>query len=359
MRRSPVDYELYNIRCESIDKCVGDFMRGDFLVVGQFTLGGREDFVYGDHYEHREPFLRVQLEGIAKTLAAYNDWVPYLEPWLGVGVYAEAFGCPFHTSPGGAPWTEKIIHCADDMKRLEKPDINRAEMLQKVLELTLYFNEQTQGEIAISATDTQSALGTLACMSDMTWMLSYAWDYPEEFHRVLGLITDLIIEFTLLQRTYCDKPAMPGHTMWSPPSFTGISVSDDMLNVVGAGFYEEFGMPYDQKLADALGGIGVHSCGPWPHNFKSAQKLNNFIMADLAVSKHFDPIPNDIGKVVAGFQGTGAAVQIRCDPDPDLLAPLLASDVRAILSLFWDEDPAQRDKSYREIKNKWESYRGG
>ena len=28
-------------------------------------------------------------------MEAPNDWIPYLEPWRGVGVYAEAFGRPF------------------------------------------------------------------------------------------------------------------------------------------------------------------------------------------------------------------------------------------------------------------------
>jgi len=196
-------------------------------------------------------------------------------------------------------------------------------------------------------------------MSDITWMLTNAWDYPEEFHRVLQMITDLIIEFTLLQRTYCDKPAMPGHTMWSPASFTGISISDDMIEVVGPSFYEEFGMPYDQQIANALGGIGVHSCGPWFHNFKTIQKLDNLVMADLALGHGFDPIPNDVKKVIEGFSGTNAVVHARCNLEDAVLDPLLSSDVRCVISLFWDEDPNVRRESYQRVKDKWAMYHEG
>ena len=67
-------------------------------------------------------------------------------------------------------------------------------------------------------------------------------------------------------------------------------------------------------------------------------------MADLAISKNFDPTPNDINKIIDSFDGKAAVVQIRCDPDVEMLDPLLSSDVRAILSLFWDEDLKIRRK---------------
>ena len=76
------------------------------------------------------------------------------------------------------------------------PDIANSRMLQMVLETTEYFNEQTKGQIAIAATDTQSPLNTMSLICDVDWLLLAATDYPEEFHRVMGMITDLIIEFT-------------------------------------------------------------------------------------------------------------------------------------------------------------------
>ena len=48
--------------------------------------------------------LDLELENITKMLAVDTDWVPYLEPWHGVGVYAEAFGCPFEWREGEPPY---------------------------------------------------------------------------------------------------------------------------------------------------------------------------------------------------------------------------------------------------------------
>lgn len=356
MRPENFDYYKYHRRCEEVNQKAKLFKNGDFLPVAQWSLG---DGVYANRCRDRKEILPLMLEGMTKTLEVENDWYPYLEPWHGIGVFAQAFGCPFEWNETDAPWTNVIVSDIDGLRRLEKPEIGKSEMLQYVLETTEYFNKQTRGEIAIAATDTQGPLSTMSLICDVTWMLTEAWDYPEDFHRVLGYITDLIIEFTLEQRKLCSKPAMPGHTMWSPGSFSGISISDDMLALVGKDFYQEFGLPYDQKIANALGGIGVHSCGKWAHNFGIVQNLENITMVDLAISYKWDPDPNIPEKIVQGFSGSKVPVQVRCDPeDTKLIDTLLASDVKTILSYWWDEDPAKRKHWYDNTKKRWEAFRG-
>ena len=356
MRPDQFNYDKYHQRCEKVNDKARKFINGDFLPVVQWTLG--KD-VYGKMCRDREVILPLMLDGIAKTLEAENDWYPYLEPWHGIGVFAEAFGCPFEWSETDAPWTHTIVSNIDQLRRLGKPDIKKSGMLLYVMETTEYFNEQTRGEIAIAATDTQGPLSTMSLICDVTWMLTEAWDYPEDFHRVLGYVTDLIIEFTLEQRKCCNKIAGPGHTMWSPESFSGISLSDDMLALVGTDFYKEFGLPYDQRIANALGGVGVHSCGKWAHNFGIVQNLQNITMVDMAISSIWDPDPNIPEKIVTGFQNSKVPVQVRCDPDDTTrIDTLLDSDVKTILSFYWDDIPDKRQRCYNEVKKRWESIKG-
>jgi hypothetical protein len=355
MKPENFDYDRYHRKCEEVNRKAKQFTEGDFLPVVQWTLG---EGVYGSQCRDRKVILPSMLDGITKTLEVENDWYPYLEPWHGIGVFAQAFGCPFEWNEMDAPWTRPIISDIDQLRRLEKPDIEKSEMLQYVLATTEYFNDQTRGEIAIAATDTQGPLSNLSLICDVTWMLTNAWDYPDEFHRVLGLVTDLIIEFTLEQRKRCTKIAAPGHTMWSPDIFKGISLSDDMLALVGTDFYQEFGLPYDRKIAEALDGVGVHSCGKWAHNFKIVQKLEKMVMIDLAISKVWDPDPNLPEKIVQAFSAKSIPVQVRCDPnDVKPIDTLLASDVKTILSFWWDEDPFKRQQSYHNVKMRWEAWR--
>lgn len=352
MKPSQFDYDAYHKRCEQVNKKGKQFKEGEFLPVAQWTLG---DGVYGNRCRDRREILPLMLDGITRTLEEDNDWFPYLEPWHGIGAFAQAFGCPFEWNDIDAPWTIPIISDIESLNQLEKPEIQKSDMLKMVLETTEYFDEQTKGQIYIAPTDTQGALSQMSLICDVTWMLTEAWDYPEEFHRALDIVTDLIIEFTLEQRKRCSKPAAPGHTMWSPANFTGISLSNDMLALVGSEFYKEFGLPYDQKIADALGGAGMHSCGDWSHNFNVIHDHTNVTMVDLAMSYIWDPEPNTPEKIIQGFGGTGIPIQIRCDyNDIALVDQILASDVKAILSYWWEEDSAKRKLAYEDTKQRWE-----
>jgi hypothetical protein len=355
MKPSRFDYDRYLAKWDEVDAQAAGFATGDLLPVMQWSLGYG---AFAFNSRDKEAMLEAQLDGISRTLEAHNDQPPHLEPWHGVGVFAEAFGCPYIWIDDDAPWTRPIVSDLDGLRRLQKPDITKAALLQRVLETTEYFNTQTHGQVAIAATDTQSPLSTLSLVCDVTWMLTEAWDHPQDFHRVLNDITDTIIEFTRMQRACCSKPVQPGHTMWSPSMGSGISVSDDLLALVGSSFYREFGLPYDEKIGLALGGIGVHSCGCWDHNFEAVKTMKSLCMVDLAVSYDYDPAPLDPRKVVRAFEKTGIAVQARCKPeDTEIIDTLLKADLRLILGLWWNDDPKVRDGYYHAIKRRWEQYR--
>jgi hypothetical protein len=177
---------------------------------------------------------------------------------------------------------------------------------------------------------------------------------------VLGMITDLIIEFTKKQRSLCTKPATPGHTMWSTSQIGGISLSADMMALVGRDFYEEFGKPYDDRIGRELGGVGMHCCGKWHHNYEMVKGFENLSMIDLAISLPWDPDPSIPEKIAEAFGATGIPVQARCDTaDITAIDMLIRSDSRMIFSLFWDENPSGRNRNYDMVKACWEEYKSG
>ncbi|MCL1854730.1 MAG: uroporphyrinogen decarboxylase family protein [Clostridia bacterium] len=355
MKAHQFDYDVYERFCEENNRKAQAFARGDFLPVSQWTLGKN---AYAANSRDKEAMLAEQLDAITQVMETPNDWIPYLEPWHGVGVFAEAFGCPFTWTEDNAPWTRTIISDLESLQRLSKPRLKDAKLLQYVLRTTEYFNEQTKGRLSIAATDTQSPVDTLTLICDPTWFMTEAYDHPDEFHRVLSDITDLIIEFTLKQRDLCTKPIGPGHTMWSPDVLGGgISISEDVLVMMDPDFYDEFAKPYNERIAKALGGGAIHSCGPWAHNFDRVKQTRGLTMVDLAISKVFDPGPNLPETVVMGFENTDIPVQVRADyRDEAKLNTLLRSDVRTILTLWWDDAPAVRTYRYQETKARWEAY---
>lgn len=148
--------------------------------------------------------------------------------------------------------------------------------------------------------------------------------------------------------------------MWSPSLMHGISLSADMLALVGRDFYEEFGRPYDERIARELGGVGMHSCGRWHHNFEMVKSYENLSMIDLAISTAWDPGPAIPEKVAEAFGGTGIPVQARCDiADLAAIDMLIRADCRMIFSVFWDDSPAVRNRNYDLIKERFAAWKSG
>ncbi len=233
--------------------------------------------------------LSLQLGGVTKSLQAGSDWIPYIEPWHGVGVFAEAFGCPFEWRDDDAPWSHPIVSNIDQLRALKKPKPENATMLQYVLETLRYFEKETGGMLYISTTDTQSPLDNATLILDTNFFFYAASDYPDDLHRLLSDITDLIIEFTIAQRRIISRPATPGHNFFCHPKLPGLGLSEDCMAMIGPGFFDEFARPYNERIAEALGGVAIHSCGVWKQNYEAIKRLKGLVEVDLAIHKQMDP----------------------------------------------------------------------
>ena len=303
--------------------------------------------------------LDLQLEAIEKTMAIDTDFVSYLEPWHGVGVYAEAFGSPFEWRNNDSPWCHPIVHTIDDLKRLKKPELAHANMLNYVLDTVEYFDRSTHGELPISVTDTQSPLDNATLVCDTAFFFTATYEWPDEIKQLLQWITDLTIESSRRQRQIARKHAKPGHIMWSPGDGRGMSISEDNLVMIGQDHYQEFAKPFNEQLAQAMGGLAVHSCGSWKQHFAALSLTPGVVMCDLCVSIERDPAPNKLEDVLAGFAGRETLVQIRMhadDRDPDetfaWIDQLLGPGFPMIVQIPFHEDPKIVNRNYAALRKK-------
>jgi hypothetical protein len=304
---------------------------------------------------YKERQLESELGFLYDSFRCQSDFMySFLEPWVGVGIYAAAFGCPFVWNDHDAPQTRTIVAHADDLKHLDlKPEIHECEPMIEVLERIEYFKQMTGGQLDIAITDTQSPNDTASLIVDACELFVTAMTDCELIHPLLQAITDTIIEFTKLQNDVIGEcAAYPGHGMLSSRNIRGIAISDDNAAVLSPAVYRSIGLPYNAQISKQFGGLYLHSCGDFHQNYMPLKEMDDLVVIDCAIGKGADPNPNRIQKIIDAFHGSKIILKARIGSgDIHVLNELLESDIRMIIQFTSTDGIEEGNRTYNAIKN--------
>jgi hypothetical protein len=292
--------------------------------------------VYGNNMRHMESWLSMP----------WSDELPHMQAWFGTGVYANAFGCEYLWRDGEAPDSHVRYHGIEEVRGLAMPDWRTSPVMGMVLECIDVLKERTRGRFPIALTDTQSPFDTATLVLDTSEFFTACYTEEETAHALMTTIADLVVAFSREQarRIGDELVSRPGHVMPSLPGFRGITLSDDNLAVSSPLINERFSLPCNQRIADALGGVAVHSCGVWDHTMKLLPG-RGVMAVDCSVSPRWDPTPMTPEMVRAALKGTGIVVKARCGGTREeiehAISALAGPDMRLILDIMRiDEDDA-------------------
>jgi uroporphyrinogen-III decarboxylase len=214
-----------------------------------------------------------------------SDFVPHLDPFEGVTILAEAFGCKTYVQNNGDPVVaEPIIKKAEDVYTIQKPSKGNP-TFRRILETLKLWDQISGGIIPIGTTDPQSPLDVLELLWDTNDFYISLYEKKKEVHYLLNIITDTFIDFYSRQLDIVSNPAFPVHLFPVVSSNDGISVSDDQMINMSPELYAEFGVPSLNKVSKAFGGMYLHSCGNFMPFFKEIKSIQGL----RAVNGHLSP----------------------------------------------------------------------
>ncbi len=301
--------------------------------------------------------------------AGWSDELPHLEPWIGTGVYANAFGCGYLWRQGEAPDVRARFASIEQVRGIERPDWRRSPVMAMVLEAIDALKERTKARFPISSTDPQSPYDTATLVLDTSEFFTACYTEPETVQSFVDIITDLLIEFTRVQwdRIGDGLVARPGHSIPSDTRLSGITLSDDNLAVASPLINERVSLPADRRLSEEFGGLFLHSCGTWHHTMRAAATVGGATGICCALQRATDPTPNDAAQVGDALSGTGVMVHARFGPDLEsLLAdlPKLARPgVRIMVDILRPEPDeaawnARAEEAYKRVEGRLQSIYG-
>jgi len=273
-------------------------------------------------------FLAAQIEEIEGQSRLPGDLVPALCPTLGVIAIPSAFGAEVVWWENDFPAVRPLIgDNAEAVRRLKRPAITKGE-LGRILEYTRVFLDRTEGRIPIRLGDIQGPLDNAALIFGHTPFLEAVLTAPREVHRLLDMITDLMIEFASAQREIVRAAGaefVPSSFQPWLPDGRGLSIANDVAVMLSPDLHDEFGVPYLNRLSDAFGGVYVHSCGDWTHLFPSLGKVRGLRGFEFGASE----APYD--KVLARFGGK-TVLACRVGLNRDIRFAGMADFVRRVLA---------------------------
>jgi hypothetical protein len=221
-------------------------------------------------------FLAAQLEEIEGQAKLRGDLVPALCPTLGVIAIPSAFGAEVVWWENDFPAVRPVIgDRPEKVYELRRPAVTDGE-LGRILEYTRFFIKRTEGRYPVRLADIQGPLDNTALIFGHTPFLQALITHPREVHHLMGMVTDLMIDFARTQRGLVrglGAEFVPsGFQPWLPDG-TALSVANDVGVMLSPDLHDEFSVPYLSRISEAFGGVYVHSCGDWTHLAPSLERV--------------------------------------------------------------------------------------
>lgn len=247
--------------------------------------------------------LYFQLYQLEKRALFNDDYIPSLYVGYRQNMIPSGFGADEIIKANGTQyWSVPIIKNPEDVYVLEEFSLNRKDStIWLMLENMKYFRKMTENTLPIHIVDSQDSMANASTLMDVNDYLLALSTHSKEIHYLHEICNDAIIKFINAQIEITEGDYIPMNTFWFGwiPKGEGISVSIDILPMIGSNIVEEFVLPYLNRISNYYSGTMIHSCGKWDHNMEVIKKIEklkgiNFGVTETDIDKVFNIYKNSV-----------------------------------------------------------------
>jgi hypothetical protein len=159
-----------------------------------------------------------------------------------------------------------IIADLEQVYALRKPGLD-AGLVPENLRRLRYHAENLPPDVHITGIDSGGPLNTCKDLLDTNLLYTGFYDNPQAMHHLLDLVTDVQLElYHAIVDAVGGIERMTGidfDPIWAPEKYKSF-VSDDVCATIGPAIFQEFSIPYNNRLYAPWGSGLLHNCGPNP-----------------------------------------------------------------------------------------------
>jgi len=214
-----------------------------------------------------EEILAKAVENLRDQARLPGVNIPSYFPDFGTISTAKYWGGHWHfDSTGGHIFIDPVAATLDDALALTPRPIDDPEMdIARGLRLYRQLCERLETEhLWFRTPDFQGTLNTAGLIVDQQELLMGMHSEPEKVHAFLNKVCDFLIDYgQYIKRETNGKVCGNIWPFTFLPAELGLSFTEDLMPLLSAELYLEFGIPYVQRLNEAFGGVQIHCCGDW------------------------------------------------------------------------------------------------
>ena len=228
--------------------------------------------------DHRQVFDDEQIiEAIPRHLAAEAKLpgvsLPAIFPDFGTISTAKYWGgTPRFDSTGGNIFIDPVADDTGPAMELEPLPANDPEMdAARALRIYKTICERLETDCLWMRTpDMQGPLNTAGLVMNQEELLMALLAEPETVAPFLERVTAHLISYQqYLQKETGGRICGNVWPYVFLPCDTGISMTEDLMPLLGPEPYRDAGLPYVKQIADALGGLMIHCCGQYAQHVEN------------------------------------------------------------------------------------------
>jgi uroporphyrinogen decarboxylase len=181
---------------------------------------------------------RIFLEDNFKAIRTFPETIFLPGFWSEYGMCTEpsAFGSVSIWGENEFPFARKVLLSPSEVERLEKPDPRKHGLLPFVIKRLKHAQPEIEkAGHKIRFAVARGPLNIASFLMGAPEFMEALKTEPELMHRLLAIITDFLVDWIAVQRE-------------AFPSIDGIFLLDDIVGFVSRRDFEQFGLPYLQRV---------------------------------------------------------------------------------------------------------------
>ncbi len=207
-----------------------------------------------------------------------DDFIPFLDPFTGTEIFAEAFGCKVHRPADNMPFALPFVTTPAEADRVKIPELS-VSPLALLFEIADELRRRAGPEAVMRLVDTQSPMDIVALIWDKTGLYTAMMEEPEAVKHLAARVHTLFVAFLDEWFRRYGREFIAHFPYYYMPQ--GLTLSEDEVGAVSSDMFREFFLPELQALSDRYGGLGIHCCANARHQWENFKQIRNLRMLNI------------------------------------------------------------------------------